>query len=105
MLLTNPAIEKSSVALSSSAPILDLQPTMEVTLEEVRTMILYLRKAQARAIEIRDRSPAGSYMVSVLDRTIDGITLEISQLDYLLARKPVDTEKVASKRHRMRPAI
>jgi hypothetical protein len=105
MLLTKPALEQSSVARSSTAPLLESQPTMDVTLEEVRTMILYLRKARIRAIDIRDRSPAGSYMESVLARTIDGITLELSQLDYLLARKPIDAEKVAAKSRRMRPAI
>ncbi|AMN56087.1 hypothetical protein ACP90_19825 [Labrenzia sp. CP4] len=67
-------------------------------------MMLYLRKARERAIAIRDRSPGGSYLESVLTRTIDGISLELSQLDYLLASQPVDPSRNSSTR-RMRPAI
>ncbi|TYC51201.1 hypothetical protein FMN50_21845 [Rhodobacterales bacterium] len=82
----------------------DVHP-IDVTTEDLRTMILYLRKARERAIDIRDRSPAGSYLESVLIRTIDGIALELSQLDYLLAKKPVDVRAAGKHAQRMRPAI
>ena len=36
---------------------------------------------------------------------IDGITLELSQLEYLLALKPVEADRSADARRRMRPAI
>ncbi|MBO6892452.1 MAG: hypothetical protein JJ866_10975 [Roseibium sp.] len=105
MLLTNSAFEQSSVTRTSAAPQMSAQQTLDVTADDVRTMIQYLRKAKARAVEIRDRSPAGSYMESVLARTIDSITLELSQLDYLLARKPVDADALPNQQRRMRPAI
>ncbi|PVB59750.1 hypothetical protein DCO57_20760 [Labrenzia sp. 011] len=65
-------------------------------------MSVYLRKARDRAIDIRDRSPAGSYLENVLSRTIDSLTLELSQLDYLLTCKPATVVKHG---RRMRPAI
>lgn len=105
MLISNSAFEQSTVTRSSSAPVMGAQQTLDVTSDEVRTMIDYLRKAKARAVEIRDRSPAGSYMESVLARAIDSIALELSQLDYLLARKPVDANKATAGTRRMRPAI
>ncbi|MDN3718614.1 hypothetical protein QW131_03700 [Roseibium salinum] len=98
MQMANPT--RSSVVQSS--PRLET-PRIDVTPEEVRTMMLYLRKARDRAIDIRDRSPGGSYLESVLDRTIDGLTLELSQLDYLLASEPAAQPLPAGRR--MRPAI
>ncbi|WP_068413362.1 hypothetical protein [Labrenzia sp. OB1] len=101
MRLADPTLELYSVALSSSAPSPEVRET-DVTAEDVRAMTQYLRKARDRAIDIRDRSPAGSYLESVLTRTIDSLTLELSQLDYLLTSKPVN---VVTHARRMRPAI
>ncbi|MCV0429493.1 MAG: hypothetical protein K5905_28965 [Roseibium sp.] len=105
MQFAHPACAHNAVALSSSAPFLGSRSPTDVTPEEVRMMMTYLRKARDRAIQIRERSPAGSYMENVLCRTIDGITLELSQLDYLLARKPIDPVNTGTASNRMRPAI
>ncbi len=105
MRMVSPSYEQSPAALSSAQSHPDMPVPMDVTREEVRTMALYLRKARERAIDIRDRAPGGSYLESVLTRTIDGITLELSQLDYLLARKPMDPAAGNSAGRRMRPAI
>ena len=105
MQFVSPAQGEFSVVLASQSPDPDLPPPTDVTSEEVRQMILYLRRAKDRATAIRERSPAGSYMESLLTRTIDGITLELSQLDYLLAQKPVVTKKAGTTNGRMRPAI
>lgn len=105
MRLATPCPEHSPVAAPTVSQTPGV-PVTDVTPDDVRRMILYLRKARDRAIDIRDRSPAGSYLESVLIRTIDGITLELSQLDYLLAMKPVDDVAGApSNARRMRPAI
>lgn len=104
MRLATPCPEQSPV----SCPVPLQAPTgavTDVTPEDVRKMILYLRKARDRAVDIRDRSPAGSYLESVLIRTIDGITLELSQLDYLLATKPVKATVPGTPSRRMRQAI
>ncbi|WP_305986312.1 hypothetical protein [Roseibium sp. MMSF_3544] len=105
MQFVSPYQGQYAVVLSAQSPSLELPAPTDVTPEDVRQMIIYLRKAKDRAMAIRDRSPAGSYMESVLTRTIDGITLELSQLDYLLARKPAETAEAASSARRMRPAI
>jgi len=105
MRLANPTLEHSSAVLSASSSLLDVVPATDVTPGDVRTMMLYLRKARDRAIAIRDRSPGGSYLEGVLTRTIDGITLELSQLEYLLAREPVDVSVSGPMSRRMRPAI
>ncbi|MEO9526854.1 hypothetical protein [Roseibium sp.] len=97
-----PTLEKSRAVLSACAPLAGAVPTTDVTPGDVRMMTLYLRKARDRACAIRDRSPGGSYLESVLTRTIDGITLELSQLEYLLAGKPELAER---NKRRMRPAI
>ncbi|GAA0777222.1 hypothetical protein E1180_16430 [Roseibium denhamense] len=90
---------------SACPPPADLGQPLDVTRKDVDLMVLYLRKARDRARDIRDRSPAGSYMESVLSRTIDGLTLELSQLEYLLARKPADAPGNPPAGTRMRPAI
>lgn len=99
MRLANPTHEHSRAVLAASPSLLETVQTTDVTPADVRQMIVYLRKARDRAVAIRDRSPGGSYLEGVLTRTIDGITLELSQLDYLLAQKPVTASR------RMRPAI
>lgn len=105
MQLATPTLEQSRAVLSAPPSMLDSVPTTDVTPGDVRQMMLYLRKARDRAIAIRDRSPGGSYLEGVLTRTIDGITLELSQLDYLLAQKPVDAAESVAASRRMRPAI
>ncbi|MET1414535.1 hypothetical protein ABVF61_19845 [Roseibium sp. HPY-6] len=105
MQFVSPLQGHSSVVLSSEAAGSEVPPATDVTPEDVRRMIIYLRKAKDRAIAIREQSPAGSYMESVLVRTIDGITLELSQLDYLLARSPVKAVDARLSARRMRPAI
>ncbi|WP_298815782.1 hypothetical protein [uncultured Roseibium sp.] len=105
MRFADPIREQSSVLVASHTPQLDTQSTTDVTAQDVRTMMLYLRKARDRAIDIRDRAPAGSYLEGVLKRTIDGITLELSQLEYLLACKPADASSDKKSKRRMRPAI
>jgi hypothetical protein len=102
MRLANPTLEQSRAVSSASLNLPETVMTTDVTPQDVTAMMLYLRKARDRAIAIRDRSPGGSYLESVLTRTIDGITLELSQLDYLLASgrgSATDSER------RMRPAI
>ena len=66
MQFAHPAQAQYSVALSSSPSLLAAQQPTDVTPDEVRTMIAYLQKARDRAKQIRDRSPAGSYMENVL---------------------------------------
>lgn len=105
MQFVSPVQGQFAVVVVSQTPGFDALPTTDVTPEDVREMMTYLRKAKERAVAIRDRSPAGSYMESVLTRTIDGITLELSQLDYLLARKPVMLAENGPSDRRMRPAI
>ncbi|MBN8180185.1 MULTISPECIES: hypothetical protein [Stappiaceae] len=104
MRLADTAVAHSCAVSSAAASTPGTEQLTSVTRGEVRTMMLYLRKARERAIAIRDRSPGGSYLESVLTRTIDGISLELSQLDYLLASQPVDPSRNSSTR-RMRPAI
>lgn len=104
MRLADTAVAHSCAVSSASASTPGTDQLTSVTRGEVRTMMLYLRKARERAIAIRDRSPGGSYLESVLTRTIDGISLELSQLDYLLVSQPVDPSRNSSTR-RMRPAI
>ncbi|MTI43150.1 hypothetical protein E1178_05950 [Roseibium hamelinense] len=67
-------------------------------LEEVMT---YLRKARLRAEKVRDNSPAGSYLESVLTRTMAGLDRELAQLSYLLAKR----DHPAPQATKMRPAI
>lgn len=105
MQFAHPALAQYSVASTSTSTLLEATSPTDVTPSEVRLMIDYLRKARSRAMEIRDRSPAGSYMENVLCRTIDGLTLELSQLDYLLARSPNTSAKSKPDTCRMRPAI
>lgn len=106
MRLANPELEHSRAVAHAAAPLIDAVRTTDVTTEDVRLMMLYLRQSRDRAIAIRDRSPGGSYLESVLTRTIDGIALELSQLEFLLAcdSEPGARPGVASER-RMRPAI
>lgn len=105
MQFVSPVQGQFAVVVASQTSGFDALPTTDVTPEDVREMMTYLRKAKERAVAIRDHSPAGSYMESVLTRTIDGITLELSQLDYLLARKPVMLAEKGPLDRRMRPAI
>lgn len=77
----------------------------DITAGDVQVMILYLRKARNRAIDIRDRSPAGSYLENVLSRTINGIALELKQLEYLLMSNPDALPRSQTGNARMRPAI
>ncbi|ADZ71486.1 hypothetical protein [Polymorphum gilvum] len=64
-----------------------MTPLAETSLTriEVDDVMTYLRAALARAIRIRENAPAGSYLDSVLTRTIEGLEVEIAQLRYLLA--------------------
>ncbi len=78
--------------------------SINVTPEDVRQMMVYLRRARERANAIRERAPEGSYMENVLARTIDGISLELAQLDYLLAEQPGAASKSPAATGRMRPA-
>ncbi|WP_420336261.1 hypothetical protein [Roseibium sp.] len=105
MQFVSPLQGQYSAILRSEAASHELPPTTDVTRSDVTQMISYLSKAKDRAVEIRDRAPAGSYMENVLTRTIDGITLELSQLEYLLALKPVEAVPAADAKRRMRPAI
>ncbi|MBN9669569.1 hypothetical protein [Roseibium aggregatum] len=104
MRLADPCLEPSSVAMPAVSSLSDVAVT-DVSPEEVRSMMLYLRKARDRAILIRERSPAGSYLESVLSRTIDGIALELSHLEYLLALKPASEAASTKTARRMRPTI
>ena len=105
MQFVSPLQGQYSAILRSEAASRELPPTTDVTRPEVAQMIAYLRKAKDRAADIRDRAPAGSYMENVLPRTIAGITLELSQLEYLLALQPVAADRSAAARRRLRPAI
>jgi len=105
MRLADAIQEQSDMVLTSRSTASKTLETTDVTPEDVRAMMLYLRKARDRAIAIRDRSPGGSYLESVLTRTIDGITLELSHLDYLLAQKPATCDQKSVVRSRMRPAL
>lgn len=108
MQFVSPLQEQLSVMRASLPKAPRAVTATEVTAQDVRQMILYLRKARDRAEAIRERAPAGSYMENVLARTIDGITLELSQLDYLLARTSAPKAQGASHSRapgRMRPAI
>ena len=65
-----------------------LQPLL-VTPDDVDRMMLYLLKARERAEKIRENAPAGSYLDSVLRRTIDGLGQELAHLRYLLGHKDI----------------
>jgi hypothetical protein len=71
------------------------------TAGELETMMLFLRRARDRAVVIRENAPAGSYLESVLHRTILGIDQELAQLRYLLTRSDLPKPSPT----RMRPAI
>ncbi|WP_428527223.1 hypothetical protein [Roseibium sp.] len=71
------------------------------TAGELETMMLFLRRARDRAVVIRENAPAGSYLESVLHRTILGIDQELTQLKYLLAKSDLPKSSPT----RMRPAI
>ncbi|WP_395174621.1 hypothetical protein [Roseibium alexandrii] len=71
------------------------------TAGELETMMLFLRRARDRAVVIRENAPAGSYLESVLHRTILGIDQELAQLKYLLTRSDLPKPSPT----RMRPAI
>lgn len=105
MRLANLSPEHTTAVMAADPVTPEAVPTTDVTAEDVQSMKLYLRKARDRAIAIRDRSPGGSYLESVLTRTIDGIALELTQLDYLLAQKPAIAVPVRNCSNRMRPAL
>lgn len=76
-----------------------------VTLDEdtdIGKLLAYLLKTKDKAEMIRENSPAGSYLDSVLQRTIAGIDTEIATLRYL---SPADAGDIKSKPARMRPAL
>ncbi|EFO28922.1 putative chromosomal replication initiator, DnaA [Roseibium sp. TrichSKD4] len=75
--------------------------------DDLDLMMLYLEKARARAIKIRDNATAGSYLDRVLQRTIDGLDTEVAQLKYLLAERdlPLPTRTKLASENRMRPAL
>lgn len=72
-----------------------------VTAGEIEQMVLYLQRARDRAASIRENAPAGSYLDSVLKRTIHGIDQEVSQLNYLLAKRDQPQQSPT----KMRPAV
>jgi hypothetical protein len=73
----------------------------KITAGDLETMMLFLRRSRDRALTIRENSPAGSYLESVLNRTISGIDQELSQLNYLLAKRDLPKQRPA----KMRPAL
>ncbi|WP_420411382.1 hypothetical protein [Roseibium sp.] len=88
--------DKSAVKSGGEQP----QPT-KVNAADLETMMLFLRRSRDRALTIRENSPAGSYLESVLNRTISGIDQELSQLTYLLAKRDLPTQRPT----KMRPAL
>lgn len=63
-----------------------MQPNeISVTHFEVEDIARYLRATLNQASRIRANAPAGSYLDSVLGRTIEGLELELAQLKFLLA--------------------
>ncbi|WP_106751859.1 hypothetical protein [Pannonibacter carbonis] len=63
-----------------------MQPNeISVTRFEVEDIARYLRATLNQANRIRSNAPAGSYLDSVLSRTIEGLELELAQLRFLLA--------------------
>ncbi|GGB49815.1 hypothetical protein GCM10011316_22420 [Roseibium aquae] len=79
----------------------------ELTRTDLDTMVLYLERAQDRAERIRENTPAGSYLDRVLERTIAGIALELTQLRYLLGESNELPSGFSSPltRRRMHPAL
>ncbi|QDG78560.1 hypothetical protein [Labrenzia sp. PHM005] len=88
--------DKSAVESGAERP----QPT-KANAADLETMMLFLRRSRDRALTIRENSPAGSYLESVLNRTITGIDQELSQLTYLLAKRDLPNRRPT----KMRPAL
>ncbi len=77
---------------------------IDVSVEDARVMMLYLGKARDRAARIWENAPAGTYLESVLRRTVDNLESELAQLTYLLGCRH-GAEGLAPPKKRMRPAI
>lgn len=78
-----------------------LKTPEDLSSETIDTVLVYLDKARSQAERIRDNAPGGSHLESVLERTIVGITQEMAQLKYLLAKRDHPLPKPC----RMRPAL
>ncbi|NVK32871.1 MAG: hypothetical protein HWE23_00235 [Rhodobacteraceae bacterium] len=59
-----------------------------LSMHESTAVLTYLHKARFKAQTVRDNTPAGSYVDTVLEGTIAGIDKEITQLRYLLSLDP-----------------
>lgn len=64
---------------------MDGQMDISITRFEVEDVARYLRATLNQASRIRSNAPAGSYLDTVLARTIEGLELELAQLKFLLA--------------------
>ncbi|WP_417684908.1 hypothetical protein [Roseibium sp.] len=81
-----------------------LHKAISVRSDDIDDLLLFLGKTRDKAERIRENAPAGSYLDSVLERTIHGIEQEIAQLRYLLGNKDPAAKAVAGTAQRMRPA-
>ncbi|MEP4769532.1 MAG: hypothetical protein ABJY83_16635 [Roseibium sp.] len=82
----------------------DHHPTC-VTSFEIDTLLRFLNSARKKAETVRENAPAGSYLDTVLSKTILGLDQEISQLRYLLAHPEDAVRATKTQPTRMRPAI
>lgn len=82
----------------------DEHPTC-VTSSEIDVLLRFLSSALRKAETVRENAPAGSYLDTVLTKTILGLDQEITQLRYLLAHPDDPTKVTKTKQTRMRPAI
>ncbi len=90
-MLADPVTEEAFVTgyratmpkVQASAPE-DMQ-IVDVTAQDVETMLVFLQKTLSKAEQIRERSTAGSYLDKVLAKTMESISVEMAQLRYLLA--------------------
>ncbi len=78
------------------------QQVTKVSPYDVDVMLLFLGKARNKAEAIRQNATAGSYLDTVLHKTISGIDQEMAQLKYLLSQRDLPDTPQPS---RMRPAV
>lgn len=80
----------------------DELPALSKRDTDVGLLLTYLQRTRAKAESIRENAPAGSYLDSVLSRTIAGLDTEIASLRYLCA---AEDREIKTTPTRMRQAL
>ncbi|MBD8893217.1 hypothetical protein [Roseibium litorale] len=69
---------------------------------DINLLLTYLQRTRVKAESIRENAPSGSYLDSVLSRTIAGLDTEIASLRYLCA---AEEREIKASPKRMRQAL